>query len=212
MTHPKITIDSIQSALASFTPERLPDPKEVWQRASVAIIFAGPSDDPSLCFIKRAERETDRWSGQMAFPGGRADKSDNDPVDTAIRETGEEIGLSLSREQIIGALSEAPLHRHGSSFYGVLSPVCFYIGETLPPFTLEVSEVARAFWIPINTLFDPERRVPLEWEIEDGARSLTFPGIAHDGEVIWGLTYRVLEVFTQRLGLEEVMVPLPELE
>ncbi len=207
-----ITIASIQDALAAFEPEKLPDPDKVWQRASVAMIFAGPRNNPSLCFIKRADREGDRWSGQMAFPGGRASKEDADPIETAIRETSEEVGITLSTEQVIGKLSEAPLHRHGSSFYGVLSPICFYIGEERPTFVLEESEVALAFWIPINQLFDHERRATLDWEVDDGARTLTFPGISHEGEIIWGLTYRVLEVFTERLGLHGVMIPLPKLD
>ncbi|MEC9399666.1 MAG: CoA pyrophosphatase [Myxococcota bacterium] len=207
-----ITIATIEDALAAFEPERLPDPDKVWQRASVAMIFAGPAEDPSLCFIKRADREGDRWSGQMAFPGGRASDGDANPIETAIRETQEEVGIALNAEQVIGQLSEAPLHRHGSSFYGVLSPICFYIGQERPAFVLEESEVALAFWIPVNQLFDHERRATLDWELEDGARTLTFPGISHEGEIIWGLTYRVLEVFTELLGLEGVMVPLPKLD
>lgn len=46
--------------------------------------------EPEILYVKRALREGDRWSGQIAFPGGKQDKTDFDDLDTAERETFEE--------------------------------------------------------------------------------------------------------------------------
>jgi ADP-ribose pyrophosphatase len=68
------------------------------RKAAVALIFRlGENDVPELLFIKRAEYEGDPWSGQIAFPGGRAEARDASLAETAIRETREETGIG-SRE------------------------------------------------------------------------------------------------------------------
>ena len=54
-------------------------------RAAVALVLRGPAEAPDILFIKRASREGDPWSGQMAFPGGRYDPTDEREKDTAIR-------------------------------------------------------------------------------------------------------------------------------
>jgi 8-oxo-dGTP pyrophosphatase MutT (NUDIX family) len=46
--------------------------------------------EPEILYVKRALREGDRWSGQIAFPGGKQDSKDFDDLDTAERETFEE--------------------------------------------------------------------------------------------------------------------------
>ena len=52
--------------------------------------------DPEILFIKRAARQGDRWTGQVAFPGGGRDVTDLDDRMTSVRETDEEIGLNLN--------------------------------------------------------------------------------------------------------------------
>ena len=76
--------------------------------AAVALILRETRDDDvELLFIKRATREDDPWSGQIALPGGRHQASDASLEETAVRETREEVGLELDRHgAIIGALDE----------------------------------------------------------------------------------------------------------
>ena len=52
--------------------------------------------DPELLFIRRASRVGDRWTGHVAFPGGKMESVDQDDRATSMRETLEEIGLDLS--------------------------------------------------------------------------------------------------------------------
>ena len=63
-------------------------------RAAVALVLRGPAEAPGILFIKRASRDGDPWSGQMAFPGGRYDPADESEKETAIRETEEEVFLA----------------------------------------------------------------------------------------------------------------------
>src|SRR6476646_9126644 len=65
-------------------------------RAAVAAIMRERNGRAEILFIKRAERESDPWSGHMAFPGGRREPSDETLLHTARRETLEEVGLDLA--------------------------------------------------------------------------------------------------------------------
>ena len=76
------------------------------RRAAVALILRDGAAGIELLFIRRAEHPMDPWSGQMAFPGGRAEPGDRDLEATAIRETLEEIGLDLGEAERLGALDE----------------------------------------------------------------------------------------------------------
>ena len=79
---------------------------------------------------------------------------------------------------------------------GVLSSYVFLIGSEHPRLDPNY-EVATAYWIPLQHLWNPANRTTIAW---DEAGGLRFPGIAYEGKVIWGLTYRVLQSFAEALG------------
>lgn len=197
------TIEQIREALGRHQPqvaERSPGVTE----ASVALILAGSGADLSLCAIRRAEHPLDPWSGHMALPGGRVDPGDPHSRAAAERETLEEVGLSLGNAQWIGALSEMQVRLGGSDRRMVLSPFVYDLGEELLPFTPN-HEVAEVFWIPLAHLWDPNNMSRLEWE-RQGTR-LLYPAIRYQGHSIWGITFRVLTLFSDVLDS-----PLPHLE
>ncbi|NCO50914.1 MAG: NUDIX domain-containing protein, partial [Deltaproteobacteria bacterium] len=66
------------------------------------MIFSGANQAEELLFIRRAERENDPWSGDIAFPGGGIEAQDIDCRAAAERETREEIGLSLTQKEYLG--------------------------------------------------------------------------------------------------------------
>ncbi len=196
------TIEQIREALSRHQPTlvaRGPGHAE----AAVALVLAGTGSDLSLCAILRAEHPLDPWSGHMALPGGRASAEDSGPRAVAERETLEEVGLALDESCWIGPLSQVPVNLGGDRRM-VLSPFVYYLGEELGPFTLS-DEVAQAYWIPLSHLWDPRNAGRYEW-MRNGAR-LLYPSIRFRESAIWGLTFRVLTLFSDVLD-----APLPHLE
>ena len=102
---------------------------------------------PSVLLTQRA-KHLKHHPGQISFPGGRAEPGDCSPVDTALRETAEEIGLSASRIEILGYLPE---YRTITSYR--VTPV---VATVSPPFSLALDplEVAEAFEVPLAFLMD----------------------------------------------------------
>ena len=168
--------------------------------AAVCVVLGGPDAAPALCFIKRSERPDDPWSGQMAFPGGRVARTDATPHAAGMRETAEEVGLDLARCRYLGALPPMPITRRGRPHLGWLQPFVHLCSPALPALRPQPSEVAAAMWIPVEHLTHASHRTSME--IADGSRRLVFPGIVYGGQVIWGLTYRVLGALFELAGQE----------
>ncbi|RHY81058.1 hypothetical protein DYB35_002889 [Aphanomyces astaci] len=82
----------------------------------VAAIFACPStkatDPLELLFIRRAINPRDRWSGHIAFPGGRVEAGES-ALDAARRETMEEVGVDLTHAEVLGQLDDRLAARNG---------------------------------------------------------------------------------------------------
>lgn len=192
------SLDQIRTALADVPVDPAPPSASI---ASVALAFAGPVDALDLCFILRASRDGDRWSGQMAFPGGKADPEDATSQAVAIREAREEVDLRLESAQAIGALPPVSLRPSGT--LGTLMPFAFYVGEERPALRPNDGEVDAAFWIPVADLWDASRLGSIEWEWK--GQMHRFPGIKFREHLIWGLTYRVLLSWGELLG-----TPLPK--
>jgi 8-oxo-dGTP pyrophosphatase MutT (NUDIX family) len=173
-------------------------------RAAVALILAGPERGLRLCFIRRAEREGDPWSGHMAFPGGRADPADATAQAVAERETREEVGLALQPEHLIAPLAELPVRLAGRETGMTLSSFVYYLGPE--PVALQPNgEVAGAYWIGLQHLWDPANGT--HYRLQREGVDLVFPAIRFRDTVIWGLTFRLLTQFSSNVNH-----PLPHLE
>ena len=159
-----------------------------WRAATAMVLNEHDVHGPEMLFIERARRPGDRWSGQMALPGGKKDDGDPDLLATAMRETAEEVGLALADP--VARLDDVG----GRVVTNAVSTFVFTIDER-PELVLEQSEVSAAVWIPVATLFDPGAAVKYRYM---GVGS--FPAIEHRGYVVWGLTYRILEHFARAVG------------
>jgi 8-oxo-dGTP pyrophosphatase MutT (NUDIX family) len=183
---------------------RSPD-REENTHAAVALVLAGEAANLSVCLILRATRESDRWSGHVALPGGRVDPRDLSPRAAAIRETREEVGIRLGRSSYLGSLGAQPISRDGKPGDISLSSYVFYVGEVLKQLTPN-HEVAEAFWAPLQHLLDP-RNAGYTPTSRDGV-PYDSPAVVYQGHHIWGLTYRVLTAFFERLQLR-IARPVP---
>lgn len=179
-------------------PGRMIPPQGNERYAAVAAVFrAGSDDHPELLMIKRAEHETDPWSGHVALPGGRMDPRDRDLEQTAARETWEETGIDIVRDgYFLGRLDDlAPR-------IPVLPPLVIRPFVAVVPSNVTIvanPEVADAFWVPIAAL-----RERAAWglgmvDIRDvGQREVDV--FRHQDYTVWGLTERVLKDLMSRIG------------
>lgn len=179
---------ALDSAIAQLAPETAA--AQANKRAAVATVLREREQGPEVLFIRRAENPRDPWSGHMAFPGGREEPTDADLLETAVRETREEVALDLGQSaQLIGRLDELPAVARGRR-----------TGLTIAPFVFELTrdqeltpnyEVAELVWTPLEPLFRGVLLTTFPYEI--GGQRLELP--AHDvgGRMVWGLTHRMLD-------------------
>lgn len=181
------TTAEIAARLRARTPRRLPRGEDVYE-ATVALLLRQASQW-ELLFIHRAEREDDPWSAQMAFPGGRREAGDSSLLGALGREVAEEVGIELDRSTtLLGPLDEAePVTRRQTRL--VIAPFVFAVHEEEIRLQCDPREVQAAVWIPLGALRDPAAATELTW------RGRTYPAIRHEGHVIWGITYRVVQEF-----------------
>lgn len=143
----------------------------------------GGDANPRVLFVRRTSREGDRWSGQMALPGGRRERADVDLAATARRETREEVGVDLGAP--IGRLDD--LGTVTSEM--VVAPFVFTL-DAEPELVIEPREVDDTVWIPLAHLDSPEAATT-HWYRGMGP----FPAVNYDGYVVWGLTHRIITRF-----------------
>ncbi len=166
------------------------DPALVW--AAVAAIVA--PDPDAILLIRRAERPGDPWSGHLALPGGRREPDDQDLLATAIRETGEEVGIWLSRETLIGALDDVVPRTP------TLPPIAvrpFLVAlSSRPPLVLN-PEVASAKWVPLEDLLRAGARSQVRVDVRGQGREV--PAYVLESGVVWGMTERILSSLLRHL-------------
>jgi 8-oxo-dGTP pyrophosphatase MutT (NUDIX family) len=188
-----VSLDTIREAMRDHRAEVIEDPGI--PRAAVAMVFREGPGATELLFIERAQREDDPWSGHMAFPGGRVEPVDPGTRAAALRETHEEVGLSLYQSEPLGRLDDQRGNRGGQQLSLVISPFLYHLEEEQP---LRINhEVASALWVPLPRLLDTDNHVTYPH------RPGNFPGIQvgdPDRHVVWGLTYRFLRIFFDLLG------------
>ena len=174
-------------------PYAAPEPEGLTSHAAVALIV-GPKDE--LLFIRRAVREGDPWSGDMAFPGGRAERTDRSDRETAERETWEEIGLDLSAGVYVGALPvrQSPL-RDPKFGFGIFPFVYRVAGW---PAFVPSDEVAAVVPFAMERLLAGEGRG--EFRYQGWGVDRVVPCVRLDDTLIWGLTLRMLDDLLERVS------------
>ncbi len=131
---------------------------QISRNACVALILKGTTwDNLEIAFIQRSTNPLDRWSGQIAFPGGKQEPSDASALDAAIRETFEEIGFTLNAQDEVGRLDDIQGRKAGALLDFYIRPFVFHICRDVE-ISLSEAEVADFFWLPVCELTNPERQ------------------------------------------------------
>jgi 8-oxo-dGTP pyrophosphatase MutT (NUDIX family) len=127
----------------------------------------------------------------MALPGGRWERGDRDLLETAARETKEEVGLDLKLAQLLGELDDLePRTRTLPQL--VVRP--FVFGLNSKPGLNPSPEVALCLWVPLEHLLaEGSRR-----EVEIAPLGRSFPAyLVGGGYPVWGMTERILSQFIE---------------
>lgn len=168
--------------------------------ACVALILRGDSlENLEIGYIQRAFSPTDRWSGQLAFPGGKKEATDTSDLQTAIRETREEIGIHLGEQHLIARLDDIQARKAGHLLDFYIRPFVFYFPETEYSIILDAAEVSDFFWIALRELSNPLRKTTYELP---SFPEVEMPAIDLDRDPpLWGLTFLMTINLLQRLRL-----------
>ena len=176
--------DTLRRHLAGSTPKEVDDPELA--QAAVALIVA--PDPLSILFIRRATRQGDPWSGQMALPGGRKSREDPDLRTTAVRETMEEVTIALTPDRYLGQLDDvAPRTPELPPL--MVRPFVFWIPSAVTPQPCG-REVDQALWLSLDLLSGPGVYQAVTLQLRGGER--VFPGYRIGAEVVWGMTERII--------------------
>lgn len=180
----------LRERLAKHQPSDDDDPSLIW--AAVAIVLV--PDPDAILLIRRAERTGDPWSGHMALPGGRREAGDTDLLTTAVRETAEEVGIRLSRQDLAGSLDDV-VPRTPVLPPIAVRPYVFALGGR-PAMTLN-AEVASANWVPVDHFLRADTHHPVRLEVAGQSRQVQAYQL-EDG-MVWGMTERILTGLLQQL-------------
>lgn len=135
--------------------------------------------------IHRTHNERDRHSGQISLPGGKKDEADADYLETALRETWEEIGVPVSQIKTLRELS--PIYIPPSNFFVYAFLTC--LGHT-PQFRLQQGEVQSVLEVPVSLIQQlPHPPHTMELPRTEGNK---VPYIAFGNHKIWGATSMIL--------------------
>jgi 8-oxo-dGTP pyrophosphatase MutT (NUDIX family) len=144
--------------------ERRALPREGKRRAAVALVIGIAADSGEPCFILTRRASTlGSHAGQWALPGGRRD-SGEDIIDTALRETMEEIGIDLRSDTVLGVLDD-----YATRSGYVITPVVLWHGAPFV-FAHDPREVAGVYEVPVAEL--GHSRVPELRHIPESDRPL----------------------------------------
>ncbi|MDD2385244.1 MAG: CoA pyrophosphatase [Bacteroidales bacterium] len=163
---------------------------QILRDAAVLICLFEDNNRIKTVLIERVE-DSGPHSGQIAFPGGKKENTDNDLIDTAIREANEEVGLKTPKESYVGSLTsvQIPISR-----YNVLPVIC--IVENIGELFICQNEVRNVFVADLFDLLESEsiRQVC--------ARQITIdaPSYAFGKHIVWGATAMVLKELKEIIG------------
>jgi 8-oxo-dGTP pyrophosphatase MutT (NUDIX family) len=182
---------------ASLQPDWVPDGGFSTPPRDAAVLIALVRRDEALSVLY-TERSPDlrSHSGQVAFPGGKIDATDDGPGDAALREAWEEVALDRDDARILGYM---PAYFTGSNY--MITPV---VAEVRPhrAFVGNPGEVKTVFEVPLPLLMRNESFATFHFE--RGARKGSTWQIAHEGLVIWGITANLTRRFYELVLKDEI--------
>ncbi len=155
--------------------------------ASILVVIYG---DPPFIVMTEKPKHMNFHAGEISFPGGKLDPSDSNLLETALRETKEEIGLSIKSKQVIGQLKPVVTLNSGFSILPFVS-----ILDKIPPLSAN-AEVEKIFHIPLEKFLKTMKKDP------DPTHHLIKEMYTFEfqNKIVWGASARVLKQIVDSLN------------
>lgn len=172
-------LDDLKSVLS--TPiDPLLEHHEKYRLASVLVLIYG--NEPIVVMTEKP-KDMKFHAGEISFPGGKLESNDSDLLETALRETSEEIGLAISKDHVIGQLD--PVITLNSGF--LILPFIAIV-DKIPPLSAN-AEVEKIFHIPLESFLKTEAKDsdPSHNSIQE---MYTFE---YENQTVWGASARILK-------------------
>lgn len=184
-----VAAEGTQSSDFDLNPDTVLPTDRTLRAAGVLVgVMDGP-DGPSVLLTKRSSK-LKHHPGQIAFPGGKVEPDDLGPVQAALREAHEEVGLPPENVRVIGTM---PTHETVTRF--TVTPVLALIETDFTPVP-EVGEVDEVFTVPLSHVTNPDR-FSVEGRHWRGTRRHYFT-VPYGPYYIWGATARILRALADR--------------
>ena len=180
--------DRIKEVLAHRVKQSVSD--DTLMPAAVLLALY-PKDGEYCVLLNKRSEQVEHHRGEISFPGGARDPEDRDFLETALREAGEEMGISRSDVTVLGELDDVATR----SRFGVR----VFIG-TIPypyPFKPSAEEIAEVLEVPVASLYDPAN---IRWEtrwVQD--ELVTVYSYAFEEHLVFGATAKILQQFLELL-------------
>ena len=182
-------IEDITSALPELiNPIAIPDSTDTLKASAVLMVLHQTNQQWNLLLTTRA-RHLKSHAGQISFPGGRFETDDQHLMETAIRETEEEIGVTRKHLQVFSQLNEQPT----LTGYRIFPYIAF--ATNLPNLTIDAGEVDDAFSVPLHYLLDSRNQQSESAYYNN--KNYNYYKIVWQDKMIWGATARMIVDFSK---------------
>ena len=179
-------LNDLKSNLSTVINPKIESDDKKYRLASILVVIYG--DEPVVIMTEKP-KEMKFHAGEISFPGGKLDSCDLDLLETALRETSEEIGLTISKEQVIGQLK--PVMTLNSRF--LILPFISVVNKI--PKLLANSEVEKIFHIPLESFLKTQAR-DSDPTHDLNQEMYTFE---YQNQIVWGASARILKQIKDRL-------------
>ena len=169
-------------------------PETAVKAGVMIVLYPDSVGEVQMVFIKRKSIEGDVHKGQISFPGGKLEQSDQNVRAAAIRETHEEIGVLVPQGNVIGALTKLYIPVSNFEVY----PFVSYIPEQ-PSFIMEVSELDEIIETPLRHFQDPFTLKKKHLLVGQNFMLKNVPYFDLMGHTLWGATAMMTAEFIDLL-------------
>ncbi len=167
-------------------------PEDARVACTMALLYPKNEDLHIVLIQRTSNNPNDRHGGQISFPGGGAEETDDSLAATAIREAHEEVGVDPQLVNVLGALTGVYIPVSNFNVYPFVG-----FSDTRPSFTPQESEVHAILEVPLSVLMDEKTRSITNIPISKRMTLQNVPYYDIEGHVVWGATAMMLSEFLE---------------